>query len=103
MSTKWLLIGLPIAILAVLLQSAFWVPTYASQAKGNPGRLVTFVRATVGDVKHLNPVVASDYDALQLMTDNLFEGLATRLAGVGRRVLLVATTAPAGSRSKVSP
>jgi ABC-type transport system substrate-binding protein len=75
MSTKWLLIGLPIAILTVLLQSAFWVPTYARQAEGNPGRLVTFVRATVGDLKHLNPVVSADYDALQLMTDNLFEGL----------------------------
>jgi ABC-type transport system substrate-binding protein len=75
MRTKWLLIALPLAILAVLLQSAFWVPTYASQAKGNPGRLVTFIRATVGDVKHLNPVVSADYDALQLMTDNLFEGL----------------------------
>ncbi len=75
MRTKWLLIALPLAILALLLQSALWVPTYATQAKGNPGRLVTFIRATVGDVKHLNPVVSTDYDALQLMTDNLFEGL----------------------------
>ena len=75
MRTKWLLIALPLAILAVLLQSAFWVPTYASQAKANPSRLVTFVRAAVGDVKYLNPVVSSDYDAIQLMLDNLFEAL----------------------------
>jgi ABC-type transport system substrate-binding protein len=75
MRTKWLLIALPLAILALLLQSAFWVPTYANQAKGNPGRLVTFVRAQVGDVKHLNPVVSQDYDAVQLMYDNIFEGL----------------------------
>lgn len=75
MRTKWLLIALPLAILAILLQSSLWVPTYASQAKGNPGRLVTFVRAQVGEVKHLNPVVSQDYDAVQLMYDNLFEGL----------------------------
>jgi ABC-type transport system substrate-binding protein len=75
MRTKWLLIALPLAILALLFQSSFWVPTYASQAKDNPGRLVTFIRAQIGDVKHLNPVVSSDYEANQLMADNLFEGL----------------------------
>jgi ABC-type transport system substrate-binding protein len=75
MRTKWLLLALPLAILALLFSSSLWVPTYASQAKGNPGRLVTFVRAQVGEVKHLNPVVSSDYDAQQMMTDNLFEGL----------------------------
>ncbi len=75
MRTKWLLIALPLAILALLLQSAFWVPTYASQAKGNPGRLVTFVRAQIGDTKHLNPVMSNDYDAVQLMTNNIFEAL----------------------------
>jgi len=75
MRTKWLLIALPLAILVVLLQSSLWVPTYARQAKGNPARLLTFVRATVGDVKHLNMVVSRDYDAVQLITDNLFEGL----------------------------
>ena len=41
MRTKWLLIALPLGILLVLFQSAFWVPTYASQAEGNPGRLVS--------------------------------------------------------------
>jgi ABC-type transport system substrate-binding protein len=75
MRTKWLLIALPLAILTLLLQSSLWVPTYASQARGNPGRLVTFVRAQVGDTKHLNPVMSTDYDAVQLMTDNIFEGL----------------------------
>lgn len=75
MRTKWLLIALPLAILALLLQSSIWVPTYASQARTNPGRLVTFIRAQVGEVKHLNPVVSSDYEAAQLMNENLFEGL----------------------------
>src|SRR5258706_14811137 len=75
MRAKWLLLALPLAILALLLQSSLWVPTYARQAKSNPARLLTFVRAMVGDLKHLNPVVSQDYDAVQFMTDNLFEGL----------------------------
>lgn len=75
MRTKWLLLALPLAILALLLQSSFWVPTFASQGEGNPSRLVTFVRAQVGEVKYLNPAVSADYDAGQLMADNLFEGL----------------------------
>lgn len=77
MRTKWLLIALPLAILAFLLQSAFWVPTFASQANGNPGRLETFVRASIGEVKHLNPAVSSDFTANQFMDENLFEGLVT--------------------------
>lgn len=75
MRTKWLLIALPLAILAFLLQSAFWVPTFASQAEGNPARLDTFIQSTIGEVKHLNPVVSSDYSANRFMDDNVFEGL----------------------------
>jgi hypothetical protein len=75
MRTKWLLIALPLAILAFLLQSSLWVPTFASQAKGNPGRLQTFIRGTIGEVKHLNPVVSSDFVANEFMDENLFEGL----------------------------
>jgi ABC-type transport system substrate-binding protein len=75
MRTKWLLIALPLAILAFLLQSALWVPTYANQAKGNPGRLETFIQASIGEVKHLNPVVSSDFEANRFMEKNLFEGL----------------------------
>ena len=58
MRTKWLLIALPLAILALLLQSSLWVPTYASQAKGNPGRLVTFLRASIGYPKAVSYVFA---------------------------------------------
>ncbi|RYZ07053.1 MAG: peptide ABC transporter substrate-binding protein [Myxococcales bacterium] len=75
MRTKWLLIALPLAILAFLLQSALWVPTFASQAQGNPGRLETFIQASIGEVKHLNPAVSSDFTANRFMDDNLFEGL----------------------------
>ena len=77
MRTKWLLIALPLAILALLLQSSLWVPTYASQAKGNPRRLVTFLRASIGEPKQLNPMISSDYGASQIMDDNIFEGLVT--------------------------
>jgi ABC-type transport system substrate-binding protein len=75
MRTKWLLIALPLLILGVLLQSAFWVPTYASQAKGNPRRLVTFLRASIGDAKHLNPMISSDAGASDVMDGNIFEAL----------------------------
>lgn len=77
MRTKWLLIALPLAILAFLLQSALWVPTFASQAKGNPRRLETFIQASIGEVKHLNPVVSSDFSANRFMDDNVFEALVT--------------------------
>ncbi|HVY28872.1 MAG TPA: ABC transporter substrate-binding protein [Polyangiaceae bacterium] len=75
MSTKRLLLALPVAILALLLQSALWVPTLASQGDATPRRLRTFVKAQVGDTKRLNPIVNSDYDADMLMRSNVFEGL----------------------------
>jgi ABC-type transport system substrate-binding protein len=75
MRTKWLLIALPLLILGVLLQSAFWVPTYASQTKGNPRRLVTFLRGGIGDAKQLNPMISSDAGASTIMDGNIFEGL----------------------------
>src|SRR6187397_1534204 len=75
MRTKWLLIALPLAILVLLFQSAFWVPSYASQAKGNPKRLVSFLRASIGDAKQLNPVISSDRSASEIMSRNVFEGL----------------------------
>jgi len=77
MRTKWLLIALPLAILALLLQSSLWVPTYASQAQGNPGRLVTFLRGSLGDPKQLNPIISAEQGASQVMDDNIFEGLVT--------------------------
>lgn len=75
MRTKWLLLALPLAIFAVLLQSSLWTPTYASQANGNPKRLVTFIRSELADPTMLNPILASDGGALDLMHENIFEGL----------------------------
>ncbi len=75
MGTKWLLIALPLIVFGVLAQSAFWVPTYASQTQGNPGRLRTFLRASIGDAKLLNPILSSNAAASEVMENNIFEGL----------------------------
>ena len=75
MRTKWLLIALPLIIFGVLAQSAFWVPTYESQAKGNPARLTTFLRASIGDAKLLNPILAPDSGSLEILLNNVSEGL----------------------------
>ena len=75
MGTKWLLIALPLSVFGVLTQSAFWVPTYESQARANPERLRTFLRSNIGDAKTLNPIINSAAVAGEIMEDNLFEGL----------------------------
>ena len=75
MGTKWLLIALPLMVFGVLAQSAFWVPTYDGQARANPERLRTFLRANIGDAKTLNPIISSNSAASEIMEDNLFEGL----------------------------
>ena len=75
MGAKWLLIALPLTVFGVLLQSALWVPTYASQTRGNPERLNTFLRAAIGDAKVLNPIVNSTAGAADVMENNIFESL----------------------------
>ena len=75
MRTKWLLIAFPLIIFGVLAQSAFWVPTYESQVKGNPERLTTFLRASIGDPKLLNPILSSDNSAQEVMFNKVTEGL----------------------------
>jgi ABC-type transport system substrate-binding protein len=75
MRTKWLLIALPLLIFGVLAQSAFWVPTYASQAKSNPARLKTFLRANIGDAKLLNPILQTEISSQDVMFNNVTEAL----------------------------
>src|SRR6478736_10469197 len=75
MGTKWLLIALPLIVASVLAQSALWVPNYTSQDKGNAERLRTFVRASIGDAKILNPIINSNATGDEIMEDKLFEGL----------------------------
>jgi ABC-type transport system substrate-binding protein len=62
---RWLLL-VPLAVLALLLQSAFWVPRYETQSAGNPKRLVTYVDAGIGDPQLLNPILSADSAATQI-------------------------------------
>jgi len=75
MGTKWLLIALPLIVFGVLVQSAFWLPTYASQTRDNPERSRTFLRAQIGDAKVLNPIISSSAVAGEIMDNKIFEGL----------------------------
>jgi ABC-type transport system substrate-binding protein len=75
MLTRRILLFLPIVLLAALLQSALWVPSFANQTSGNPERLTTFIEAKIGDAKLLNPVLASDQSSSEVIGRRLFEGL----------------------------
>ncbi|MBT8406225.1 MAG: peptide ABC transporter substrate-binding protein, partial [Deltaproteobacteria bacterium] len=74
MSTRRLLIGLPIIVLLFLLQSYFWVPTYEEQTRGNPERLEEYVTASIGDAQVLNPALSAD-SASSDINGLVFEGL----------------------------
>lgn len=75
MNTRRWLVVVPLVLLAFLLQSAFWVPTYGSQSKGNPARLTTFIEAGIGDAKILNPTLAADRASSTVYEGRIFEGL----------------------------
>ena len=74
MTTRRLLIGLPIIVILLLLQSYFWVPTYEEQTRGNPERLEEYVTASIGDAQVLNPVLSAD-SASSDINGLVFEGL----------------------------
>jgi len=77
LTTRRLLIGLPIVVLLFLLQSYFWVPTYEEQSKGNPQRLGEYVNASIGDAQLLNPILSAD-SASSDINGLVFEGLLDR-------------------------
>ncbi|MEJ5359649.1 MAG: ABC transporter substrate-binding protein [Desulfobacterales bacterium] len=77
MGTRRILIGLPLAVSALLLQSVFWVPTYEEQARGNPARLEEFIQASIGDAAVLNPILSSDAASAEI-EQLVFEGLLDR-------------------------
>ena len=70
---RWLIL-VPIILSAFLLQSYFWVPTYEKQAVGNPNRLVTYIEASIGDARILNPILNADSASSQIVSQ-VFEGL----------------------------
>ncbi len=71
---KRLLILIPLLLTAILLQSYFWVPTYETQAKGNPKRLLKYIEASSGDAKILNPILNAD-SASSNIVGMVFDGL----------------------------
>ncbi len=74
MRTKRLLILTPLALIAALLQSYYWVPTYEDQAGAGGQRLHKFIEASSGDAKILNPALNAD-TASSRIVDRLFDGL----------------------------
>jgi len=69
-----ILIITPILVIAFLLQSYFWVPTYEQQSRGNPGRLNEYITASIGDASLLNPILSAD-SASSDINNLVFEGL----------------------------
>ncbi len=74
MTVKRLLLFVPLVLVVLLLQSYFWVPTYENQAAGNPNRLVTYIEASSGDAKLLNPILNADMSSATIVAQ-VFEGL----------------------------
>jgi peptide/nickel transport system substrate-binding protein len=74
MLLKRLLIIVPSLFVLALLQSFVWVPTYENQAAGNPSRLRTYVEASIGDAKILNPTLNAD-TASSGIVGLVFDGL----------------------------
>jgi len=74
MALKRLLILAPLLLVAVLLQSYFWAPTYEQQTTGNPQRLRKYIGGSIADAKILNPILYSDGASGEII-DYVFEGL----------------------------
>ena len=74
MTTKRILIVLPLFLIGVLIQSVFWVPSYDKQATGNPGRLVKFIETSSGDADVLNPILSADSSSSTIIS-KVFDGL----------------------------
>ncbi len=74
MKLKRLLIAVPLVLIALLLQSYFWAPTYTHQTAGNPHRLRTYIEGSIADAKILNPILNADA-ASSGITGYVFEGL----------------------------
>jgi ABC-type transport system substrate-binding protein len=59
-ATKRLLIAAPLVLVAFLLQSWLWVPSYENQTRGNPERVDKFIEGSIGDAHFLNPVLSDE-------------------------------------------
>jgi len=77
MSIRRILILAPLVLIALLLQSYLWVPTYEEQTRGNPERLNEYITASIGDASILNPVLSADSSS-SAIESMVFEGLIDR-------------------------
>jgi ABC-type transport system substrate-binding protein len=74
MTTKRWLVAIPFVVVALLVQSALWVPRYETQGADNPGRLTTYIELGIGDAQILNPILSAD-KASSEVTQLVFDGL----------------------------
>jgi hypothetical protein len=74
MTTKRWLVAIPFVVVALLVQSALWVPRYETQGVDNPGRLTTYIELGIGDAQILNPILSAD-KASSEVTQLVFDGL----------------------------
>lgn len=77
MTIRRILILAPLILIALLLQSYLWVPTYEQQTRGNPDRLNQFITASIGDASLLNPILSADSSSSEIQS-MVFEGLIDR-------------------------
>jgi ABC-type transport system substrate-binding protein len=77
MWVKRILLFVPIAVIVLLLQSFFWIPTYDDPTKGSPVRLTRYIQASIGDAAILNPILSAD-SASSTINGFVFEGLIDR-------------------------
>jgi ABC-type transport system substrate-binding protein len=77
MTIRRILIVAPLVLIALLLQSYFWVPTYEQQTRGNPERLSDYITASIGDASMLNPALSADSSSSEIES-MVFEGLIDR-------------------------
>ncbi len=77
MTIRKILIFAPIVLIAILLQSYLWVPTYEEQTRGNPNRLNEYIAGSIGDASILNPILSAD-SASSNIGSMVFEGLIDR-------------------------
>ncbi len=101
MAIKRALIAAPLLLVALLLQSWLWVPSYEDQTRGNPERLTKFIDGSIGDAHFLNPVLSDEqtgseinalvFDSVLDLDENLaLEGQLAERWEVSERAYLVA-------------
>lgn len=74
MNLRVALIAIPCALIAVLVQSYFWIPGYDDPALATSSRLEAFIEGESGDAKLLNPVLHADSQSGRIVS-LLFDGL----------------------------